>query len=87
MNDLGRNEGWVSVGVTHDTAEFAVETINQWWQRMGKLVYGDVREILITADGGGSNGSRVRLWKTELQRLSNVLKMTIHVRHFPPGTR
>jgi hypothetical protein len=84
--DLGRNEGWVSVGVTHDTAEFAVETINRWWQRMGKLVYGDAPEILITADGGGSNGSRVRLWKTELQRLSNVLNMTIHVRHFPPGT-
>jgi transposase len=84
--DLGRNEGWVSVGVTHDTAEFAVETINRWWQRMGRLVYGDVPEILITADGGGSNGSRVRLWKIELQRLSDVLGMTIHVRHFPPGT-
>ncbi|MFZ3047445.1 MAG: ISAzo13 family transposase [Desulfatirhabdiaceae bacterium] len=84
--DLERNEGWVSAGVTHDTAEFVVETINRWWQRMGQLVYGDVREILITADGGGSNVSRVHIWKTELQRLSNVWNMTIHVRYFPPGT-
>jgi hypothetical protein len=84
--DLGRNEGWVSVGVTHDTAEFAAETIKRWWCQMGRLVYGEAREILITADGGGSNGSRVRLWKIELQRLSTDLGLTIHVRHFPPGT-
>lgn len=84
--DLGRNEGWVSVGVTHDTAEFAAETIKRWWCQMGRFVYGEAREILITADGGGSNGSRVRLWKFELQRLSNELGLTIHVRHFPPGT-
>jgi transposase len=84
--DLGRNEGWVSVGVTHDTAEFAAETIKRWWCRMGRCVYGAAREILITADGGGSNGSRVRLWKIELQKLSTLLGMTIHVRHFPPGT-
>ena len=84
--DLGRNEGWVSVGVTHDTAEFAAETIKRWWSRMGRFVYGSAREILITADGGGSNGSRVRLWKIELQKLSTLLGITIHVRHFPPGT-
>lgn len=84
--DLGRNEGWVSVGVTHDTAEFAAETIKRWWYRMGRLVYGDARELLIMADGGGSNGSRVRLWKIELQKLSTALGMAIHVRHFPPGT-
>lgn len=84
--DLGRNEGWVSVGVTHDTAEFAVATIKRWWQQMGTAVYGKAREILITADGGGSNGSRVRLWKVELQKLADILGMVIHVRHFPPGT-
>ncbi len=84
--DFGRNEDWVSVGVTHDTAEFAVETIKRWWQQMGRLIYGDAREILITADGGGSNGSRVRLWKVELQKLADILGLTIHIRHFPPGT-
>lgn len=84
--DICRNEGWVSVGVTHDTAEFAAETIRQWWHRMGKAVYPKAKEILVTADGGGSNGSRVRLWKVELQRLAKDCGMTIHVRHFPPGT-
>lgn len=84
--DIGRNEGWVSVGVTHDTSEFAVETIRRWWLRMGCLVYPEARQILITADGGGSNGSRVRLWKLELQRLADELGIPIHVRHFPPGT-
>jgi hypothetical protein len=84
--DLGRNEGWVSVGVTHDTAEFAVATIRRWWVKMGRLAYPLARELLITADGGGSNGVRVRLWKRELQRLADDLAMTIHVRHFPPGT-
>lgn len=84
--DIGRNEGWVSVGVTHDTSEFAVATIRRWWVKMGRQVYPTARELLITADGGGSNGVRVRLWKRELQRLANELGMTIHVRHFPPGT-
>jgi hypothetical protein len=84
--DLGRNEGWVSVGVTHDTAEFAAATIRRWWVKMGRQAYPSARELLITADGGGSNGVRVRLWKRELQRLADDLAMTIHVRHFPPGT-
>lgn len=84
--DMGRNEGWVSVGITHDTAEFAVETIRRWWLRMGQLVYRQARELLITGDGGGSNGSRVRLWKLELQRLAEEFGLILHVRHFPPGT-
>lgn len=84
--DIGRNEGWVSVGVTHDTSEFAVATIRRWWIKMGRRVYPTARELLITADGGGSNGVRARLWKRELQRLADDLAMTIHVRHFPPGT-
>lgn len=84
--DIARNEGWVSVGVTHDTAEFAVETIRRWWKQMGRRVYPKAKELLITADGGGSNGARVRLWKVELQRLADELAMIIHVRHFPPGT-
>lgn len=83
---IGRNEGWVSVGVTHDTAEFAVETIRRWWKQMGRRVYPKAKELLITADGGGSNGTRVRLWKLELQRLADELAMIINVRHFPPGT-
>ena len=84
--DLAQNNGWVSVGITHDTSEFAVETIRQWWKTMGITVYPEAKELLIMADGGGSNGSRVRLWKVELQRLANELGITIHVRHFPPGT-
>ncbi len=84
--DIGRNEGWVSVGVTHDTSEFAVATIRRWWLKMGRSVYPGARELLIMADGGGSNGSRVRLWKKELQRLADDLGITVHVRHFPPGT-
>jgi transposase len=84
--DMARNEGWVSVGITHDTAEFAGESIRRWWLRMGKRVYPRVRELLITADGGGSNGVRVRLWKLVLRKLSDELGLTIHMRHFPPGT-
>jgi transposase len=84
--DIGRNEGWVSVGVTHDTSEFAVATIRRWWLKMGRPVYPAARELLITADGGGSNGSRVRLWKRELQRLADDLGIAVHIRHFPPGT-
>lgn len=84
--DIGRNEGWVSVGVDHDTAEFAAETIYRWWEEMGCLAYPKAKELLITADGGGSNGSRVKLWKVCLQILAEKLDMTVHVRHFPPGT-
>ena len=84
--DLADNQGWVSVGITHDTAEFAVQTIRTWWQRMGCHRYPSARELLITADGGGSNGHRVRLWKVELQKLADDLHLTIHVCHFPPAT-
>jgi transposase len=84
--DLTHNQGWVSVGINHDTAEFAVATIRRWWKRMGIRLYPQAKELLITADGGGSNGSRVRLWKIEVQKLAEELDMTIHVCHFPPGT-
>jgi len=84
--DLGSNSGWVSVGTDHDTASFAVATIRRWWLAMGAPAYPAARELLIMADGGGSNGSRVRLWKLELQRLADELALTIRVSHFPPGT-
>jgi hypothetical protein len=84
--DITNNLGWVSVGTDHDTASFAVATIRRWWFGMGKELYPDVRDLLITADGGGSNGSRVRLWKLELQKLANELGIPIRVSHFPPGT-
>jgi hypothetical protein len=84
--DQGRNEGWVSVGVDHDTAEFAVAAIRNWWTRMGKRVYPQARELLITADAGGSNGYRVRLWKRELQKLADEMGLTLTICHFPPGT-
>jgi hypothetical protein len=84
--DVGRNEGWVSVGISHDTAQFAVQAIRQWWRRMGQPIYGPVPRLAITADGGGSNGARVRLWKVELQRLADELGIELCVRHFPPGT-
>jgi hypothetical protein len=84
--DLRRNVGWVSVGLTHDTASFAVATIRRWWRHMGQKAYPRARSVLITADGGGSNGARVRLWKWELQRLANETGLTIHVCHLPPGT-
>jgi len=84
--DLAANAGWVSVGVDHDTAAFAVQTIRTWWHSVGARRYPGARHLTITADGGGSNGSRVRLWKRELQRLSNELGIEISVHHFPPGT-
>jgi transposase len=84
--DMARNEGWGSVGITHDTAEFAGESIRRWWLRMGQRVYPGAQELLITADGGGSNGVRVRLWKVVLRKLSDELGLAIHMRHFPPGT-
>jgi hypothetical protein len=84
--DLHRNEGWVSVGIAHDTAAFAVRSIRRWWQHMGRPVYRDAASLLITADAGGSNGARLRLWKWELQQLANRTGLTITVCHFPPGT-
>ena len=74
------------MGVDHDTAEFAVETLRRWWHRMGSRVYPQAKKLLITADGGGSNGSRCRLWKVELQRLADEIGLSISVCHFPPGT-
>jgi hypothetical protein len=84
--DQTRNEGWVSVGVDHDTAEFAVETIRQWWRQMGFHAYPGASELLITADSGGSNGSRLRLWKVSLQKLADETGLRVSVCHFPPGT-
>jgi DDE family transposase len=84
--DLAQNTGWVSVGVDHDTASFAVETIRRWWHAMGQEKYPQAKRLLITADGGGSNGSRVRLWKLELQMLADETGLAIAVCHFPPGT-
>jgi hypothetical protein len=84
--DEATNTGWVSVGVDHDTAEFAVETVRRWWRYMGSQVYPKAKRILITADGGGSNGSRCRLWKVELQRFADESGLAISVCHFPPGT-
>lgn len=84
--DLRENTGWVSVGVTHDTASFAVRTIARWWSHMGKKTYPDAKSLVITADSGGSNGARTRLWKWELQGFADTTGLTIHVCHFPPGT-
>jgi hypothetical protein len=84
--DLGANAGWVSVGIDHDTPEFAVESIYCWWRQMGRKTYPEARELLITADGGGSNGSRARLWKVALQRMADATGLKISVCHFPPGT-
>ena len=84
--DQTANTGWVSVGVDHDTAEFAVETLRRWWRNMGSRAYPRATRLLVTADGGGSNGSRCRLWKLELQRLASETGMRVSVCHFPPGT-
>jgi hypothetical protein len=84
--DVGRNQGWVSVGIDHDTAEFAVDSILAWWRYMGSQTYPQAKQLLIMADAGGSNASRSRLWKVGLQRLANVTGLRIHVSHFPPGT-
>jgi transposase len=84
--DLGGNNGWVSVGMDHDTAEFAVETIRRWWRSMGRPAYPQATRLLITADAGGSNGSRLRLWKIELQKLADETGLRMVVCHFPPGT-
>ena len=84
--DLTRNMGWVNIGIDHDTAAFAVNSIRRWWRTMGRSRYPRVKSLLITADSGGSNGSRVRLWKWELQQLANQTQLSISVCHFPPGT-
>ena len=84
--DLTANAGWVSVGVDHDTAEFAVETLRRWWRQMGRRAYPGAGALLVTADGGGSNASRSRLWKLELQGLADESGLAVSVCHFPPGT-
>jgi hypothetical protein len=84
--DLLNNQGWVSVGIDHDTAQFAVNSIRLWWNRMGRRRFPRASELLITADGGGSNGYRSRLWKVTLQSLADALCLRLHVCHFPPGT-
>jgi Rhodopirellula transposase DDE domain len=84
--DIAANTGWVSLGITSDTAEFAVASIRTWIDRIGRERYHDMNELRITADCGGSNGARVRLWKVELQKLANTTGLTLHVNHYPPGT-
>jgi hypothetical protein len=84
--DIGRNQGWVSVGIDHDTAQFAVQSISSWWKQMGQQTYPDATQLLITADAGGSNGYRTRLWKRELQGLADETGLKITVCHLPPGT-
>lgn len=84
--DIFNNEGWMNIGISCDTAEFAVESIRRWWQRIGTFRYPKATALLITADGGGSNGYRTKLWKREIQRLSNETKLKIQICHFPPGT-
>jgi len=84
--DLLQNQGWVSVGIDHDTAQFAVNSIRRWWSEMGEQRFPHARELLITADGGGSNSHRSRLWKVSLQELADELGLRLHVCHFPPGT-
>ncbi|MFA5419329.1 MAG: ISAzo13 family transposase [Bacteroidales bacterium] len=84
--DMSFNKGWVNVGITKDTAEFAVQSIRNWWFKMGVYNYGNASSLMITADGGGSNSSKGKLWKHELQKLANEMGMSIEVAHFPPGT-
>ncbi len=84
--DVIHNQGFVNVGIDHDTAEFAVESLRRWWQQVGSDLYPQRTRLLITADGGGSNGSRLRLWKRELQHMANETGLSITVCHFPPGT-
>src|SRR2546426_6935901 len=84
--DILNNQGWVSVGIDHDTAQFATNSIRRWWSEMGRRRFPKARSLLITADGGGSNSSRCRLWKTSLQELAEDLGFEIAVCHFPPGT-
>ena len=83
---MGRNEAWVSVGCDHDTPSFAVASLRRWWEEMGTSRYPNARELLITADAGGSNGYRSRAWKHELQQFADETGVCVHVSHFPPGT-
>jgi hypothetical protein len=83
---MAADTGWVSVGMSHDTSAFAVQTIRDWWDSVGRVRYPKATRLVITADGGGSNGSRVRLWKLELQRLADELAIDIQVHHLSPGT-
>jgi hypothetical protein len=84
--DMVNNQGWVSVGIDHDTAQFATNSIRRWWHEMGEARFPKAKELLITADGGGSNGHRTRLWKVSLQALADELGLALNVCHFPPGT-
>ena len=84
--DIGSNEGWVNIGINHDTAQFAVNSIRRWWQEMGQHRFPRATRLLITADAGGSNGWRTRLWKVALQELANEIELNLTVSHFPPGT-
>lgn len=84
--DIEKNQAWVSVGISHDTAQFSVNTIRHWWNEMGQPLYPNASSLMITADGGGSNGYRLRLWKLELQKLANEIGIPISVCHYPPGT-
>jgi hypothetical protein len=84
--DVAANAGWVTVGIDNDTAQFGVNSIRYWWDRMGSIRYPNAEKIMITADGGGSNGSRLRLWKRELQEFANETGLSVTVSHFPPGT-
>jgi hypothetical protein len=84
--DLGNNSGFVNIGTDHDTGEFAVASIRGWWRAEGRHLYPRARSLLITVDSGGSNGYRLRLWKLELQDFTDEARITVHVRHFPPGT-
>ena len=86
VSDIAANQGWVNVGVDHDTAQFAVNSIRSWWAHLGAQRYPDARRLQITADCGGSNGNRLRPWKVELQKLANETGLEIRVSHFPPGT-
>jgi hypothetical protein len=84
--DISRNEGFVNLGISHDTAEFAVESIMRWWQTLGNNTYPYAQKLYITSDNGGSNGSRVKLWKKQLQEFANISGLEVHVSHFPSGT-
>ncbi len=84
--DMTHNIGWVNVGIDHDTSAFAVESVRRWWYSMGRKLYPDAKQLMVTADGGGSNGYRIKLWKLELQKLADETGLSIQVSHFPPGT-
>ena len=84
--DISKNEGFVNLGISHDTAEFAAESILRWWQTLGVNTYPEACKLYINSDNGGSNGSKIRLWKKQLQELANIIRLEVHVSHFPPDT-